>query len=162
MIHRTLLLFVLLFVSINHFYAQSAVLTAGGDATGTGGSVSMSVGQPLYAYVEGEAGSITFGVQQSYVIITVGTDDDHISLSAAVYPNPSSNTVNINLGDNQVIQHNELTYTVFDLEGKFIMKDKIPATLTSVPVAHLTDGIYLLRISRGNNELKTFRIIKTK
>lgn len=46
--------------------AQQATLSAGGDATGAGGSVSFSVGQVAYQHVSDVGGSVNEGVQQPF------------------------------------------------------------------------------------------------
>ena len=53
---------VLLLLSIGALQAQEAVLSAGGNATGNGGSVSYSIGQVAYT-ASGTNGTVTQGVQ---------------------------------------------------------------------------------------------------
>ena len=70
--------------------AQTAISAAGGDATGTGGSVSYSVGQLTYITNTGTNGSVSEGVQQPYEILTIGMDEAKgISLAYSVHPNPT-------------------------------------------------------------------------
>ena len=51
--------------------AQTSVNAIGGDATGSGGSVSYSVGQVVYTTNKGTNGSVVEGVQQPYEILVV-------------------------------------------------------------------------------------------
>ncbi len=53
-----------LFVCISPAYAQQGVIAAGGEATGTGGTMSFSTGQTDFMYFSSETGSIQFGLQQ--------------------------------------------------------------------------------------------------
>lgn len=46
--------------------AQRNTMSAGGDAIGSGGSISFSVGQIDFQYASGSGGNITLGVQQTY------------------------------------------------------------------------------------------------
>ena len=46
--------------------AQEAVAAAGGEATGSGGTVSYTIGQINYTTNTGAGGTITQGVQQPY------------------------------------------------------------------------------------------------
>ena len=48
--------------------AQEAVATAGGDASGTNGNVSYTVGQVVYTTNTGTTGSVAQGVQQPFEI----------------------------------------------------------------------------------------------
>ena len=47
-------------------YAQQAFVAAGGDATGSGGTVSFSAGQVVYTTITSGSGSVSQGVQQVY------------------------------------------------------------------------------------------------
>jgi len=58
---------ILLQVGVTGVQAQQASVAAGGDATGTGGTMSISCGQPDYMYLSSEAGSLQHGVQQVFV-----------------------------------------------------------------------------------------------
>ena len=46
--------------------AQQGVVAAGGEATGSGGTMSFSSGQTDFMYFSSEAGSIQFGIQQVF------------------------------------------------------------------------------------------------
>jgi hypothetical protein len=70
-----LLLFLLFGFLIPKAHSQSAIVVAGGDATGTGGKVSYSVGQIAFTYASGTNGSVTQGVQQPFEISNLGNDD---------------------------------------------------------------------------------------
>lgn len=54
-------------VGVTQLHAQQAVLTSGSNAVGTEGSVSYSVGQLDYISINGSDGSVSQGVQQSFV-----------------------------------------------------------------------------------------------
>ncbi len=47
-------------------YAQQGVVAAGGEATGSGGTMSFSTGQTDFMYFPSESGSIQFGLQQVF------------------------------------------------------------------------------------------------
>ncbi|MDZ7649057.1 MAG: hypothetical protein U5K54_18860 [Cytophagales bacterium] len=65
----------LLSLGLHSLHAQVAVPAAGGNAAGSGGTVSYTVGQAVYT-VEGSNGSVAQGVQQPYKIsIITGLDD---------------------------------------------------------------------------------------
>src|SRR5687767_5435176 len=92
--HKPLLLSVgfLLFGSV-YMFAQQNTDAAGGNATGSGGSVSYSVGQIDYNYQTGSNGNLNQGLQQPYEIFISGVDDPAIQLGLSVYPNPSTNVL---------------------------------------------------------------------
>src|SRR6187397_135960 len=80
-------------------HAQSAVSAAGGDFTGTGGSVAYTIGQVTYTNFGGESGNVSLGVQQPNLFLTVGTSDLDITLSASVFPNPANTSTSLRLED---------------------------------------------------------------
>lgn len=150
-------------VGITGIYAQQIILTTGGDASGTGGSASWSVGQVAYTYDKGEDGSSSLGVQQPYRVIMVGIDEPAIELSVSVYPNPFNDALHIRLE----LLHPEsntdgLSFGLHDIHGKLLLHQKIVSELTTIPLDDLTDAVYLLQISRNASEIETFKIFKTQ
>ncbi|MGD0341661.1 MAG: hypothetical protein ABSA76_08155, partial [Bacteroidales bacterium] len=49
-------------------HAQSTITTSGGNASGSGGSASYTIGQVVYSTITGTNGSSAQGVQQPYEI----------------------------------------------------------------------------------------------
>ena len=114
--------------------AQSAVGASGGNGTGTGGSVSYTIGQVAYTNFTAEGGSVSLGVQQPNLILTVGTHEEDITLSATVFPNPASSSTSLRLeGENASSVEDGLTYSLFDIHGKLILKQPIESSMTNIP-----------------------------
>ena len=81
-------------------FAQKGPVSAGGDATGAGGSVSYSIGEIDFETVNGLGGTITEGIQQPYEIyVVVGVDDPEWGASVLVYPNPAQEWVVLDVGE---------------------------------------------------------------
>jgi hypothetical protein len=81
------LLFLLMFPIIG--LSQEAIPASGGDASGSGGTLSFTVGQLGYSSNSGSNGSVAEGVQQPYEIsTTVGIELSNISLDFIAYPKP--------------------------------------------------------------------------
>jgi len=81
-------------------YAQETVPATGGDATGSGGSSSYTIGQVVSTTNTGSAGSVAFGVQQNYEISTItGIEITEINLELVAYPNPTNNDLTLNIGN---------------------------------------------------------------
>jgi hypothetical protein len=96
-------------------YSQQTVPTSGGDATGTGGSSSYSVGQIVYTTHTGSNGDISQGVQQSYEIFTLSNASlSTVNLTATTYPNPTSDYVVLAISD---INLTDLSYALYDIQG---------------------------------------------
>ena len=143
--------------------AQMDVVVSGGEASGSGGTSSYSVGQVNYINIPAEAGFISLGVQQPNLFLTVDTDEPEINVSASAFPNPAHHTVNLELDIEQqnVFATKELHYELYDTEGKILMRQKIVSPLTSIPIDALGNALYFLRVTRDHHEIKTFKIFKS-
>ena len=84
-------LLLLLFCSSFNLYAQNNTVASGGQANGSGGTSSYSVGQINYSSYTGSSGSVTQGVQQPYEIsVVTSIKNIAIDLKAQIYPNPTT------------------------------------------------------------------------
>ncbi len=148
----------LLSIGLLQLQAQNNSVTAGGDASGSGGSISYSIGQVDYIQATGSGGTANQGVQQPIEIYVLGNDEfSNIELSAVIFPNPTSNYVTLSIND---MYTNELSFTVVDVNGRKIVSEQIRSAQTIVPFEHLQASMYLLSVMDGNSLLKTFKIIK--
>jgi len=53
-----------------------------------------------------------------------------------------------------------VTYTLYDAQGKLVMQDILSAEQTPIQVGQLAPGSYLLRLNNQTQNLKTFKLIK--
>jgi len=139
--------------------AQESVLTSGGDATGSGGSVSYSVGQIVYTTNTGTNGSVAQGVQQPFEISTVTAIEEAkgIILNCSAYPNPATNFLTLKMEDYKI---ENLSYQIYDINGKFLSDQKINSNETLIPMESMPSANYFLKVIQGDKEIKTFKIIK--
>jgi ubiquitin len=141
---------------------QESVNTSGGNASGSGGSLSFSVGQAAYTSVVGSNGSLDVGIQHLYVIsITTGTPEAH-NIQLTVFPNPTSDRLALRI-DNELLSAGtvqKLSYQLYNLSGKMLLNDLIFSNETSINLNNLQPATYFLRVMQDKNENKTFKIIK--
>ena len=150
--------FGILFLGALHVNAQTAVSSAGGNATGSTGNVSFSVGQVSYTTNSGSTGTVAQGVQQPFEIQTVlGVNNFNINLQMMVYPNPATNVLSLEIKDYNL---NEMKYELVDLNGRTIANNKIATETTTLQLNNFPAAIYLLNIMQNNQLIKTFKIIK--
>jgi hypothetical protein len=139
-------------------HAQESPTAAGGDATGAGGSSSYSVGQVVYTTATGTNGSVAQGVQQPYEIsVTTGVKETTINLEMNVYPNPTTNYLTLKVDDFEL---STLNFQLIDLQGKIIENKKVTASSTTIKMEALPKAIYFLNVTKGNQLIKTFKVIK--
>ncbi len=138
--------------------AQQAIDASGQNATGTGGSVSYSVGQIVYTTNSGTNGTVAQGVQQPYEIsVVLGINHPEINLVMTVSPNPTTNFVTLKVAD---YQFDTLTYQLFDETGRQLQSGQTATTETQITIGDLPSAIYFLKIADKNTTLKTFKILK--
>lgn len=149
----------LLGLGLTGLQAQEATLTTGGEASGSGGTVSYSVGQVVYFTNTGTTGSVAQGVQQPYEIsvVTGIPEAKDISLSVSAYPNPTSDYLNLKVEN---YDNKNLSYQLFDINGKLLESKKIESNKTSIVMSNFVPATYFLKVTEGNKEVKTFKIIK--
>ncbi len=138
-------------------YSQETIPTSGGDATGSGGSSSYTVGQLVYTTNIG-SGTVSQGVQQAFEFQTLSNSElNTINLSAIMYPNPTSDYVMLKISDTALYN---LSYHLVDINGKAISNGSLTNGDTQINMQQLPVGMYILKVSQNNQELKTFKIIK--
>lgn len=140
-------------------YAQETTSATGGEASGSGGSSSYTIGQIIYTTNSDTSFSISQGVQQAYEILNYsGIDEVYgIQLSFSVYPNPTLDMLTLKV-DN--LENAKLNYLLYDLNGKQLKEEKMTQSETQISMLNYPTGNYFLKVVNGNLEVKTFQIIK--
>lgn len=154
----------ILFITGSRLSAQESILTSGGDAAGSEGSVSYSIGQAAYTIDSSNAGIITKGVQQPYELFSIGGIPDFSQLMPvlSVYPNPTNNIININIDASVMNNLPNYSYMIFDINGNLIKSEILVDNETVVSLAGLAHATYFLKVFHGNLIVKNFKIIKTQ
>ena len=159
--HKRLKLSALLFLGLGltGLQAQTSVNATGGNASGSGGSASYSVGQLAYTTNTGTNGSVSEGVQQPFEIsVVTGIEEAKgINLSVSAYPNPTTDYLTLSIGEFDI---SNLSYQLYDMNGKLLQNEKITGNQTSIAMGNLVPANYFVKVIQGNKEVKTFKIIK--
>jgi hypothetical protein len=138
--------------------AQGSVNASGGNATGAGGTVAYSVGQVFYTTNTGSSGSVAQGVQHAYEIFQVGTKETTLNISLTAFPNPTVDYLTLQISD---YDQEELSYQMFDIQGKLVGNGLIVAHHTVVDMHNLLPATYFLNIvNQKNQKIQSFKIIK--
>ncbi|MDD4148633.1 MAG: T9SS type A sorting domain-containing protein [Bacteroidales bacterium] len=149
----------LLGLGITGLQAQESINATGGNASGSGGSVSYSVGQLTYQTHVGTNGSVAEGVQQPYEISIVTEIEEAkvINLLVSAYPNPTTDYLTLSISGFDI---SNLSYQLYDMQGKLLKNEKITCSETSVVMSNLVPATYFVKVIQGNKEIKTFKIMK--
>jgi hypothetical protein len=156
---KELLLFLIVFSICPITKAQQTISAAGGDAAGTGGTVCYTVGQIEYTTYTGTNGSVSQGIQQAYEISVVNGFDEYtdIMLSVTTYPSPVEDILILKTETENAVDYN---YQIFDMNGNLIETNKIVSKESIIFMGNLPPAIYFLKVTQGQKEIRTFKIIK--
>jgi hypothetical protein len=149
----------LLVLGFTGVYAQEAIPATGGNASGSGGLVSYTIGQVVYSTNSGTNGSVAQGVQQPFEIsvVTALESAREITLECKVYPNPTHGIIKliIEFSGNEILR-----FRLYDINGVILQDKKVESSETEISMDNLSSSIYFLKVINNNQEVKVFKIIK--
>ncbi len=148
----------LLGFALTGLQAQESLNTTGGNASGSGGSISYSIGQVVYTTNTSTDGTLTQGVQQPYEILVTGIEDiKGISLAMAVYPNPTTDLLQLKVENKHL---KDLSIQLFDTNGKLLQMKKLIGTDMQIDMRAYAPSTYFLIVNSDNQSIKEFKIVK--
>ena len=149
----------LIALSITGLHAQQTVPATGGEATGSGGTSSYTIGQVAYTTNTGTNASVAQGVQQPYEIsVTVGLEEvPGINLECTVYPNPATDVIKLIVKDHDL---ENLSYQLYNISGKLLANEMITNNINIIEAQTLVPTTYFLKVLDKKKVVKAFRIIK--
>jgi hypothetical protein len=139
-------------------YEQANTVSTGGNATGSTGSVSYTVGQIDYISSSAATGNSNQGVQQPYEILSSnGLNDESDEISLSVGPNPTIDNLTLTFKSDETATYR---FELFDENGKELLAKANLKKVETIDMSHYSVGIYQLKISASNHSQKSFKIIK--
>ena len=149
----------LLGLALTGLQAQESISAGGGDASGSGGTAGYTIGQLVYTTNTGTNGSAAQGIQQDYGNPgqTGFKQAEGISLVYSAYPNPVVDCLVLKVENND---WKNLSYRLYDINGRLLANKKVTGGRTAVLMRNLVPTTYFLKITNGEKEVKTFKIIR--
>ena len=141
---------------INSVHSQEVVSTQGETYSSPNAIIDFTVGEVVINTFSDGTNNITQGFHQTNWNF-VGLENHTPSFEAIIFPNPTSEVLNI-----RASAFENVTYTLYDAQGKLIVKDKLTAEQTLIPVSQLATGSYSITLNNHTQNLKTFKLIKTQ
>lgn len=144
-------------------HGQTTATTSGGEASGSGGTATYTVGQVVYHTHSGTNGSVAEGVQQPYGIsVVTGIEETAISLiNISAYPNPTTEFLKLKVESEKF---ENLEFQLYDMQGKLLQSNKLTGNEAEINMSTYTPAIYFVRVVKTNGRLsqsiKEFKIIK--
>ena len=151
---KTTLLFLAVFLSAILF-GQEAISTQGDSYSNANGNIDFTIGEVIINTGTDGTNDLTQGFHQTNWNF-VGLEDHYPSYEATIFPNPTSDLLNI-----KTITFENVTYALYDAQGKLILQDKLSSEQTPIQVTQLAPGSYSLTLSNKTQNLKTFKLVKS-
>jgi hypothetical protein len=140
--------------------AQESANTSSGDATGSGGTVAYSIGQLVYKTNSGSNGSVAQGVQHAYEIYTVGIKETELNISLTAFRNPTTENLTLHISD---YNNKNLSYQLFDMQGKKISNGQVTAQHTQINMNGLPPATYFINVvNQENKTVQSFKITSVR
>lgn len=168
MLHNRLLLSAILLLGLGFaglLQAQESINATGGNASGSGGSSSYSIGQVVYTTNTAINGSLTHGAQQPFeisVITTLEVAYDK-NYKVSVYPNPTNDYLIMEMKSSRL---SNLHYQLYEINGKLLQNEKVTSNQTRIDMSNLVPATYILKLLiitqdiASQREVKSFKINK--
>ncbi|NRA12926.1 MAG: T9SS type A sorting domain-containing protein [Crocinitomicaceae bacterium] len=136
-------------------FSQQNTVSSGGEAIGSGGTVSYSVGQIDYTNSQGTNGSINQGVQQPYEFYELGIKEAQF-IDVLLFPNPTNEFIILQFENFT----SDLSYSLYDLNGKIVVEGIVEASETQIDMRTFAKGQYNLTIRNSTNNIQSIKIVK--
>lgn len=150
--HIIILISLLATISIS---AQEVISAQGDTYSGSGLVLDFTVGEVIINTVTDGTNTLTQGFHQSKWSV-VGIRDLFPDFEANVFPNPLEEVLNI-----EASAYENVKFFLYDAQGKLVREDKLSAELSTIELSELAAGAYSLLLTKANQNLKTFKLIKT-
>ena len=135
--------------------AQEVISTQGDSYTNASNTLDYTVGEPVIATVSDGTNDLTQGFHQTLLTI-VGIEDLDVNFSVNIFPNPTSEIVNLDIE-----KFEGVSFHLFNVEGKLLNQAELTEKKTTVRVADYPKGTYLLTLTQTEDQkIKTYKIIK--
>jgi hypothetical protein len=135
--------------------AQEVVATQGDSYSNATANIDFTIGEVIIATGTDGTNDLTQGFHQTNWNF-VGLEDFAPNYEATIFPNPTEDVLNI-----RTSAFENVTYTLYDAQGKLVMKNMLSAEQTPIQVSQLAPGSYSLTLNNETQNLKTFKLVKT-
>lgn len=146
----------MLFISIS-IHAQQVISSTGGTISNGSNTLSFTLGELVIDTRTSGSTTITQGFHQTKLTITAVSELPGLSFSINAFPNPTSDFVTFKTAK---VDNEKLSYALFDLQGKLLLKGELLNGEAQVPFASLPAATYIIKITKEGKDVKTMKIVK--
>ena len=157
---KTLLPFILLILyAWPYGFSQEVIATSGDYYSSNNSRISWTLGELVVETFESNDAVLTQGFHQGNISITAIQESLELNLEISAFPNPATDMVIVKI---ESYKSEKLSFTLFDANGKLILKQELNSYETDIPLDKYAPAIYFLKVYDDSKEIKTFKIIKSK
>ena len=154
--YRKILTILFCFWSVLLFAQQQEVISSAGTSfDNSTGSISFTIGECISSTLTSSGVILTQGFQQSKLVIIDNNTNRPLGIGIVAYPNPTKEFVTLKIDKSQ-----DFSFVLYNLTGKVIEKKNIVSSEIKIDFDYLDPSAYILKVLKGNEEVKTFKIIK--
>ncbi len=135
--------------------AQEVIATQGDSYSNASANIDFTIGEVIINKGTDGTNDLTQGFHQTNWNF-VGLEDFAPDYEAIIFPNPTEDVLNI-----RTSTFENVTYTLYDTQGKLVMQNILSAEQTPIQVSQLAPGAYSLCINDQTGQLKNFKLIKS-
>ena len=135
--------------------AQEVVASQGETYSNANGSIDFTVGEVIINTGSNGTNDLTQGFHQTNWNF-LGVVDFAPDFEVTIFPNPTSDVLNI-----KSTIYQDISYSLYDAQGKLVLKNVLSETVTQIQVNQLAPGAYSLSINDKKEQLKNFKLIKS-
>jgi hypothetical protein len=140
--------------------AQEVISTQGESYSNTSANIDFTIGEVIIDTGTDGSHYLTQGFHQTNWNF-LGVEDFAPDYEASIFPNPTSDILNIKSSSFE-----NVTYTLYDAQGKLVLQSTLAAEVTPIQVSHLAPGSYSLQLTfeEGKeiaSKSKIFKLIKS-
>lgn len=147
------------FVGLAQSISPEVIASAGEHYDNGTVQLSWTLGEVMIDTYDNGTNILTQGFHQTELTVT-SIEETLTDIRLNLYPNPTSEYLNIELGNNE----EDINLQLYDMSGKLIHKDVINAYDTKyvLPMQSVATGQYLVQMQSENGKLNTtHQVVKT-
>jgi len=145
------------FFALSTVSAQQVVASGGNHHEACEISISWTLGETVIETFTTEENTLTQGFHQPQLTVVAVDEIVKLGYMITAFPNPVQNYVTLSV---EAENYENLTFRLYDFNGRLIEQNPIQGNLTNVSFEALNPAVYFITILEENKKITTLKIIK--
>ena len=134
--------------------SPSVVASSGSEGTSESYHMAWTLGETVVGTLSAEDLMLSQGFHQGELIVT-SIEVNMPGQQLLAYPDPARDIVYL-----QADNPEGMRYMIFDMNGRLIRNEPLTGKITEVMVSDLQPSTYFIKLTEGQREVQTFKIVK--